>query len=62
MLANYGIDGLKIHQSRQAGDRIKVRLTCKEEILRVGMGHGEVRLDRRSTNENAEPVVNYGMF
>lgn len=62
VLANYGIDGLRFTRPVKPGDRIKVRLTCKEKSLRVGMGYGEVRWDTQITNQNAEPVANYDVL
>ncbi|HEY4645514.1 MAG TPA: phenylacetic acid degradation bifunctional protein PaaZ, partial [Steroidobacteraceae bacterium] len=54
VLANYGIDGLRFTKPVKPGDRIKVRLTCKEKSLRLGMGYGEVRWDTEITNQNGE--------
>jgi oxepin-CoA hydrolase/3-oxo-5,6-dehydrosuberyl-CoA semialdehyde dehydrogenase len=59
VLANYGIDGLRFTKPVKPGDRIKVRLTCKEKSLRAGAGYGEVRWDTEITNQNDEPVANY---
>ncbi len=41
------------------GDRIKVRLTCKEKSLRAEKGYGEVRWDAEITNQEAETVASY---
>ena len=43
VLANYGIDGLRFKQPVIPGNRIAVRLTCKEKSMRIGQGYGEVR-------------------
>jgi oxepin-CoA hydrolase/3-oxo-5,6-dehydrosuberyl-CoA semialdehyde dehydrogenase len=59
VLANYGIDGLRFTKLVKPGDRIKVRLTCKEKSLRAGAGYGEVRWDTAITNQNGEAVANY---
>jgi len=62
MLANYGIDGLRFTKPVKPGDRIKVRLTCKERSLRLGQGYGEVRWDTEITNQNGEAVANYDVL
>jgi len=62
VLANYGIDGLRFTKPVKPGDRIKVRLTCKEKSLRLGMGYGEVRWDTEITNQNGEAVANYDVL
>ena len=62
VLANYGIDGLRFIKPVKPGDRIKVRLTCKEKSLRLGMGYGEVRWDTEITNQNGEAVANYDVL
>ena len=62
VLANYGIDGLRFTKPAKPGDRIKVRLTCKEKSLRAGAGYGEVRWDTEITNQNGEPVASYDVL
>jgi oxepin-CoA hydrolase / 3-oxo-5,6-dehydrosuberyl-CoA semialdehyde dehydrogenase len=62
VLANYGIDGLRFLKPVKPGDRIKVRLTCKEKSLRPDKGYGEVRWDTEITNQNAEPVAQYDVL
>jgi oxepin-CoA hydrolase/3-oxo-5,6-dehydrosuberyl-CoA semialdehyde dehydrogenase len=62
VLANYGIDGLRFIKPVKPGDRIKVRLTCKEKSLRAGAGYGEVRWDTAITNQNGEAVANYDVL
>lgn len=62
VLANYGIDGLRFTKPVKAGDRIKVRLTCKEKNLRQGTGYGEVRWDTEITNQNGESVAGYDVL
>ncbi len=59
VLANYGLDALRFVKPVKPGDRIKVRLTCKEKSLRAGAGYGEVRWDTAITNQDAEAVANY---
>jgi oxepin-CoA hydrolase/3-oxo-5,6-dehydrosuberyl-CoA semialdehyde dehydrogenase len=62
VLANYGIDGLRFTKPVKPGDRIKVRLTCKEKSLRIGQGYGEVRWDTEITNQRGETVANYDVL
>jgi oxepin-CoA hydrolase / 3-oxo-5,6-dehydrosuberyl-CoA semialdehyde dehydrogenase len=62
VLANYGLDGLRFLKPVKPGDRIKVRLTCKEKSLRSGAGYGEVRWDTSITNQNGEVVANYDVL
>jgi oxepin-CoA hydrolase / 3-oxo-5,6-dehydrosuberyl-CoA semialdehyde dehydrogenase len=62
VLANYGIDGLRFTKPVKPGDRIKVRLTCKEKSLRIGQGYGEVRWDTEITNQRGEPVASYDVL
>ena len=62
VLANYGIDGLRFLKPVKPGDRIRVRLTCKEKSLRAGAGYGEVRWDTAITNQNGEPVASYDVL
>ncbi len=62
VLANYGIDGLRFTQPVKAGDRIKVRLTCKEKSLRLGQGYGEVRWDTQIANQDDVTVAQYDVL
>ena len=62
VLANYGIDGLRFTKPVKPGDRIKVRLTCKEKTLRADKGFGEVRWDTEVTNQSGEPVASYDVL
>ena len=62
VLANYGIDGLRFLKPVKPGDRIKVRLTCKEKSLRMGAGYGEVRWDTAITNQHGEAVAQYDVL
>jgi oxepin-CoA hydrolase/3-oxo-5,6-dehydrosuberyl-CoA semialdehyde dehydrogenase len=62
VLANYGIDGLRFTKPVKPGDRIKVRLTCKEKSLRQGQGYGEVRWDTEISNQNGESVASYDVL
>jgi oxepin-CoA hydrolase / 3-oxo-5,6-dehydrosuberyl-CoA semialdehyde dehydrogenase len=62
VLANYGIDGLRFVKPVKPGDRIKVRLTCKEKSLRADKGYGEVRWDAEITNQEAAIVASYDVL
>ncbi len=62
VLANYGIDALRFTQPVKPGDRIKVRLTCKEKSLRAGQGYGEVRWDTQITNQDGATVAQYDVL
>jgi oxepin-CoA hydrolase / 3-oxo-5,6-dehydrosuberyl-CoA semialdehyde dehydrogenase len=62
VLANYGIDALRFLKPVKPGDRIRVRLTCKEKSLRAGAGYGEVRWDTAIINQNGEAVANYDVL
>jgi len=62
VLANYGIDSLRFVKPVKPGDRIRVRLTCKEKSLRAGAGYGEVRWDTTISNQNGEAVANYDVL
>ena len=62
VLANYGIDQLRFTKPVKPGDRIKVRLTCKEKSLRSGQGYGEVRWDTEITNQSGEIVASYDVL
>jgi len=62
VLANYGIDNLRFVKPVKPGDRIRVRLTCKEKSLRAAAGYGEVRWDTAITNQNGEAVANYDVL
>jgi len=62
VLANYGIDGLRFLKPVKPGDRIRVRLTCKEKSRREGTGHGEVRWDTVISNQHGETVASYDVL
>ncbi len=62
VLANYGLDNLRFAKPVKPGDRIKVRLTCKEKSLRIGKGYGEVRWDTEISNQNGEMVASYDVL
>ncbi len=62
VLANYGLDSLRFVKPVKPGDRIKVRLTCKEKSLRAEKGYGEVRWDAELTNHQGEVVASYDVL
>jgi oxepin-CoA hydrolase / 3-oxo-5,6-dehydrosuberyl-CoA semialdehyde dehydrogenase len=62
VLANYGLDSLRFVKPVKPGDRIRVRLTCKEKSSRAGSGYGEVRWDTAITNQDGEAVANYDVL
>ena len=62
VLANYGLDSLRFVKPVKPGDRIRVRLTCKEKSLRATAGYGEVRWDTAITNQDGEAVANYDVL
>lgn len=62
VLANYGIDRLRFVKPVKAGDRIKVRLTCKSKSLRADKGYGEVAWDTEITNQDGEIVASYDVL
>ena len=62
VLANYGLDDLRFAQPVNYGDTLKVRLTCKQKILREGSGYGEVRWDTEVSNQDDEVVASYDVL
>ncbi|HEY7962961.1 MAG TPA: MaoC/PaaZ C-terminal domain-containing protein, partial [Steroidobacteraceae bacterium] len=62
VLANYGLEALRFTKPVKPGDRIKVRLTCKEKSLRSGADYGEVRWDTAITNQAGETVASYDVL
>ena len=59
VLGNYGLDELRFVKPVKPGDRIKVRLTCKQKSLRAEKGWGEVGWDTEITNQDGETVASY---
>ncbi len=59
VLGNYGLDNLRFVKPVKPGDRIRVRLTCKEKSLRADKGWGEVTWDTEITNQLGETVASY---
>jgi oxepin-CoA hydrolase / 3-oxo-5,6-dehydrosuberyl-CoA semialdehyde dehydrogenase len=62
VLGNYGLDTLRFVKPVKPGDRIRVRLTCKQKSLRAEKGWGEVRWDTEITNQNGETVASYDVL
>ena len=62
VLANFGLDSLRFTKPVKPGDRIKVRITCKEKSLRAGQSYGEVRWDALITNQDGETVAAYDVL
>jgi oxepin-CoA hydrolase/3-oxo-5,6-dehydrosuberyl-CoA semialdehyde dehydrogenase len=62
VLGNYGLDSLRFVKPVKPGDRIKVRLTCKQKSLRLGVGWGEVRWDTEITNQDGATVAAYDVL
>jgi oxepin-CoA hydrolase/3-oxo-5,6-dehydrosuberyl-CoA semialdehyde dehydrogenase len=62
VLGNYGLEHLRFVKPVKPDDRIKVRLTCKEKLLRPEKGWGEVSWDTEITNGNGETVASYDVL
>ena len=62
VLGNYGLEHLRFVKPVKPGDRIKVRLTCKEKLLRPEKGWGEVSWDTEITNQINETVASYDVL
>jgi oxepin-CoA hydrolase/3-oxo-5,6-dehydrosuberyl-CoA semialdehyde dehydrogenase len=62
VLANYGLESLRFVKPVKPGDRISVRLTCKEKTLRADKGYGEVRWAAEISNQAAEIVATYDVL
>jgi oxepin-CoA hydrolase/3-oxo-5,6-dehydrosuberyl-CoA semialdehyde dehydrogenase len=62
VLANYGIDALRFVKPVKPGDRISVRIACKEKSLRAGAGYGEVRWDTEIVNQQGDTVASYDVL
>ena len=59
VLGNYGLDNLRFVKPVKPGDSIKVRLTCREKMLRPDKGWGEVSWDTEISNQHGETVASY---
>jgi oxepin-CoA hydrolase / 3-oxo-5,6-dehydrosuberyl-CoA semialdehyde dehydrogenase len=62
VLANYGIDNLRFMTPVNPGDRLRVRLTCKEINPRENADYGEVRWDTTVTNQDGQVVAQYDVL
>jgi len=62
VLGNYGLDNLRFVKPVKPGDRIRVRLTCKEKSLRADKGWGEVSWDTEISNQDGETVAAYDVL
>jgi oxepin-CoA hydrolase / 3-oxo-5,6-dehydrosuberyl-CoA semialdehyde dehydrogenase len=62
VLANYGIDALRFVKPVRPGDRIRVRIVCKEKSLRQRAGYGEVRWDTEIINQDGAVVASYDVL
>jgi oxepin-CoA hydrolase / 3-oxo-5,6-dehydrosuberyl-CoA semialdehyde dehydrogenase len=62
VLGNYGLDNLRFAKPVKPGDRIRVRLTCKEKSLRAEKGWGEVSWDTEISNQDGETVAAYDVL
>ncbi len=62
VLGNYGLEHLRFVKPVKPGDRIQVRLTCKEKLLRSEKGWGEVTWDTEISNQNTETVASYDVL
>jgi oxepin-CoA hydrolase / 3-oxo-5,6-dehydrosuberyl-CoA semialdehyde dehydrogenase len=62
VLGNYGLDNLRFVKPVKPGDRIKVRLTCKQKSLRPNKGWGEVAWDTEITNQDGATVASYDVL
>ncbi|TCN32635.1 phenylacetic acid degradation bifunctional protein PaaZ [Sinorhizobium americanum] len=62
VLANYGVDNLRLLTPVYPGDALQVRLTCKEINPRINAEHGEVRWDCRVTNQTGATVAQYDVL
>jgi oxepin-CoA hydrolase/3-oxo-5,6-dehydrosuberyl-CoA semialdehyde dehydrogenase len=62
VLANYGIDNLRLVKPLNHGESMRVRLTCKQKTLRGDTGYGEVRWDTEVTNQDGEIVAQYDVL
>jgi oxepin-CoA hydrolase/3-oxo-5,6-dehydrosuberyl-CoA semialdehyde dehydrogenase len=62
VLGNYGLERLRFVKPVKPGDRIKVRLTCKQKTLRPEKGWGEVVWDTEITNQAGETVASYDVL
>lgn len=62
VLGNYGLNDLRFVKPVKPGERITVRLTCKQKSLRAEKGWGEVTWDTEISNQDAETVAVYDVL
>ena len=62
VLANYGVDNLRLLAPVYPGDSLQVRLICKEINPRANADHGEVRWDCRVSNQKGAVVAQYDVL
>ena len=62
VLGNYGLNDLRFVKPVKPGERIMVRLTCKQKSLRAEKGWGEVTWDTEISNQDAETVAAYDVL
>jgi oxepin-CoA hydrolase / 3-oxo-5,6-dehydrosuberyl-CoA semialdehyde dehydrogenase len=62
VLANFGVDGLRLLTPVKAGDALTVTLTAKQLTPRLSADYGEVRWDAVVTNQDDSPVATYDVL
>ncbi|QNG37971.1 phenylacetic acid degradation bifunctional protein PaaZ [Geodermatophilaceae bacterium NBWT11] len=62
VLANYGLDSLRLLTPVKPGDSVTVTLTAKQITPRGGADHGEVRWDAVVVNSAGDPVATYDVL
>ncbi|MCW2584313.1 MAG: phenylacetic acid degradation protein paaN [Klenkia sp.] len=62
VLANYGLDSLRLLTPVKPGDSVTVTLTAKQITPRGGADHGEVRWDAVVVDSAGDPVATYDVL
>jgi len=62
VLANYGMDNLRLATPVYPGDVLQVQFTCKHKVDRETENYGEVRWDSTIVNADGEVVANYDVL
>jgi oxepin-CoA hydrolase/3-oxo-5,6-dehydrosuberyl-CoA semialdehyde dehydrogenase len=62
VLANYGLDTLRLLAPVYAGDELTVTLTCKQITPHEDADYGEVCWDVAVTNQDSKPVATYDLL
>ena len=62
VLANYGVDDLRLLTPVKPGEQVTVTLTCKQITPRGGADHGEVRWDAVVVDSAGSPVATYDVL